>query len=433
LYGCVYIYAKDRNPNSSTMLCLEFDAEKRQNEPLPHTPYYDRATRPPFIRRYSEFTTSETGQQSGASSADGRSTAVGVRLTFIRSLANKLELGWESLDYMQLESMLKNKCIARHHHQLTEQQQIRKQKHLAANTDSANDEPSRKSRLILGDWSGESLALPGSAASQQSYNSSIPSISDTASDAAASSLSSSSARDEIALLKEQVRSLQCDLLVSETARRRQGDLLESLRKDKYARCRLVKLKDRKIAMLNEKLAHSDHKLKDYRIDRLRNDFDTWDGSWSWLSCDGTVELAVRRNLSNISQLDLGYVIRDDVSRWTVSKAEIHTAAALLANTWLFFQRLLQELQQAGSTSAASADSPSSSFSISICATRQDATNKGKKVALMELDSAYITDVTPAEAHTISWADFTKIRRVSDVLQIEDETAEGTVGFTKKAL
>jgi hypothetical protein len=81
-----------------------------------------------------------------------------------------------------------------------------------------------------------------------------------------------------------------------------------------------------------------------------------------LSIDGTVALAIRRNLSNISCGDFGKVLLDNVSKWTVARAEVRTGNALMASHKLFFQTVRDSIY-----------GPVDACSLFVCAFRSDAT------------------------------------------------------------
>ena len=112
------------------------------------------------------------------------------------------------------------------------------------------------------------------------------------------------------------------------------------------------------------------------IKRVQDSSKNDNANWSWLTPQGVVSLALRRNLSNIAQSDIGYVILDDVSQWTVSRCEVKTGAALIASARLWFNQLAHDIF---STKA-------SGYSTSVIASRQDATHGRNKVAAMELQA-----------------------------------------------
>ena len=120
--------------------------------------------------------------------------------------------------------------------------------------------------------------------------------------------------------------------------------------------------------------------------------------------------------------DLGFVILDDVSGWTVSRSEVKCGATLIASSRLWFSMMQQDLFTL----------MPSGYSTSLIATRQDATHGRKKVACLELSAAYLAGCD-LECDSHNWESFHRIKRLGDVLRIRDETAHGTMGFTKKVL
>ena len=143
----------------------------------------------------------------------------------------------------------------------------------------------------------------------------------------------------------------------------------------------------------------------------------------WLTPQGSLALALRRNMSNVSTADFGFVILDDVSKWTVSRCEVKCGTALIASARLWFQKLKHDIFSVRP----------SEYSTSIVATRQDATHGKNKVAALELSAAYLAGFASSDDNLPDWESYHRIKRVGDVLRIKDETAEGTLGFTKKVL
>ena len=113
----------------------------------------------------------------------------------------------------------------------------------------------------------------------------------------------------------------------------------------------------------------------------------------------------------------------DVSGSTTSRAESKAGAALLATAKLHFEDMVRGLS----------DMNQNEVGICMYAYRQDATNGQKKRSTLELDSGYVACAEDNDG-TVSWArDSQRLKRLSDVLCIKDETASGTLGFTFKAL
>lgn len=128
-------------------------------------------------------------------------------------------------------------------------------------------------------------------------------------------------------------------------------------------------------------------------------------------------------MSNISCDSIGKVILQDISSRSVARAECKSGAALLASSVTFFQQLHHEI----------VEMQSSSWLVAFYSYRQDATNERRKRSTLELHTGYVTpsEYSPGLA---SWdEDGASMTRLSDVLPISDETAQGTLGFTIKAL
>ena len=68
---------------------------------------------------------------------------------------------------------------------------------------------------------------------------------------------------------------------------------------------------------------------------------------SYLTPQGSIALAVRRSLGNCSAEDLGLILLDDASKQTVLRCECKAAAALLANSRLFFESWEQDVRPFG--------------------------------------------------------------------------------------
>jgi len=183
-------------------------------------------------------------------------------------------------------------------------------------------------------------------------------------------------------------------------------------------------KANRLEKLNNKLQEENDALKKPgECDITRTHTVTDSKRWSWLTPRGAVNLAVRRNLSNISCHDLGFVILDDASHQTVARQEIKAGAAFIANARLFFSRMQHDLFSVKSLGG---------FYVSFVALRQDATNGKQKVAAAEVEAAYLDDVQEYEMSGVTWENYNRICRVSDVLPIKDESGPGALGFTLKA-
>ena len=156
-----------------------------------------------------------------------------------------------------------------------------------------------------------------------------------------------------------------------------------------------------------------------------------------LTLQGTLALAIRRNFSNISTEDIGAVLLKDLSRFTVTRAEVRAGTALVASSRLFFHSLYHDLVSPGKVSE---------FRFAFHSFKQDATNsglmKGSKFCALVLRSCYLRKTIPGQETTgsdIEWDDFDvddwveTLVRVSDVLPVRDGSSEATVSQTLKQL
>ena len=145
----------------------------------------------------------------------------------------------------------------------------------------------------------------------------------------------------------------------------------------------------------------------------------------WLTPQGTIALAIRRNMSNCGAQDLGLVILEDTCKSTVLRAECKTGAALIASSRVFFEQWRRDIY----------DCPCESFAFTVLHYRQDATNHRHKMMALELHAMYA--VVPAAAsellETIGPADFMSIKRLADVVPMKDGTGAGTLAITEKML
>lgn len=182
------------------------------------------------------------------------------------------------------------------------------------------------------------------------------------------------------------------------------------------------------------------RLADGRIEQfLQNDFCQSDddgadgietengprGTAGWLTPQGSISLAIRRNLGNVSAQDLGLIIMNDVSKQTVLRSECRTAAALAASNRFFFEEWLREDRNR------SLDSHSFFF----LQYREDATNAAKhrqKMTALEYHASWAI-TTKAELNHLDSTDFQSVRRLADVLPVWDGSGKGTLALTKKML
>ena len=104
-------------------------------------------------------------------------------------------------------------------------------------------------------------------------------------------------------------------------------------------------------------------------------------SWHWRV---TLALAIRRNFGNAATSDVGAMLLEDISRFTVARAEVKAGTCLVASARIFFHWVYSEL-----TGPKIPDS----FRLVVHSYRQDATNSGilkrSKLNALILHSAYL--------------------------------------------
>lgn len=140
----------------------------------------------------------------------------------------------------------------------------------------------------------------------------------------------------------------------------------------------------------------------------------------YMSASGLMALAVRRNLSNISSADFGSVIVDDVSRWTITRAEILLSCALQA--WSHDWHARREQHHADFVN----DEDESEWCLAVHVSRADATNSRvwhqSKLMAAEVESFY-TDSYEVRDHDtftaacdrhVCWTDMQVVRDASGV-------------------
>ena len=163
--------------------------------------------------------------------------------------------------------------------------------------------------------------------------------------------------------------------------------------------------------------------------------------WEWLTPQGALALAIRRNLSNVATADIGPVLCDDVSRWTVTRSEVRAAACLMKDSHNFWEDWRADccLQPEDSRSA-------DAFSVTAISYRQDATNSAvwnrSKLCALELEASYIPpcsaeDLAKTTRHQLGKGDciggLKRLYRLADVLPVQEGTGSATVAMTLKLL
>lgn len=162
------------------------------------------------------------------------------------------------------------------------------------------------------------------------------------------------------------------------------------------------------------------------------------GKGKYLTFSGAMSLAIRRNMSNCSQEDIGAVLLEDISRWSVSRAETRCGTALIASSRLWFASLYQELTSPISSTV-------ENFRVCFYSFLEDGTNsgilKGSKLGGLILRAAYLRspENLPNVDGEVDWNSFQiydwmeTIVRVADVLPVRSGTSEATCSQTLKQL
>lgn len=164
----------------------------------------------------------------------------------------------------------------------------------------------------------------------------------------------------------------------------------------------------------------------------------------WLTPQGLLSLALRRNVANVASTEMGLSIMVDVSRWTVTRAELKTAACLVASSRLFWRYWYEQIW---SSSQSSPDSPEDTFSCTIVHYSQDATNRAifnrQKLQSVIVEGHYVVvSQTKAKAqnnaagtktNSFAHVNWQSIKRLSDVLPVVDGTGKATAEMSHKLL
>ena len=146
----------------------------------------------------------------------------------------------------------------------------------------------------------------------------------------------------------------------------------------------------------------------------------------WLTPQGTIALAIRRNLSNCAARDIGLVVLEDTSKSTVLRAECKVGAALIASGRLFFEHWRQSVFHSQCMHSSTA------VAFTVLHYRQDATNHRHKMISMELEASYCLAQID-EVGFVEQTDFSRLKRLSDVIPVTDGTGLGTLALSEKML
>ena len=154
-----------------------------------------------------------------------------------------------------------------------------------------------------------------------------------------------------------------------------------------------------------------------------------DGEGRYLTVQARLSLSIRRNLSNVACADLGLILLDNASRWTVARAEVHSGAALICSGRAFHRNMMEEI--------VGVDSPGETLppSLHIHFITQDATNSiRRKMTALILHTAWC-QLPSSEAREFSfdWKSFQTFHGVADVHTVTDSSALATVALTHKML
>ena len=154
-------------------------------------------------------------------------------------------------------------------------------------------------------------------------------------------------------------------------------------------------------------------------------------SGRYLTVPSQVSLALRRNLSNVSCADLGLVIMDDASRWSVSSAEVRAGSSLIASFRNFHENMMLEMFHEDGLQAGD-------FNLSLHVISQDATNSDiwqkRKLCALLLHSCYLVRLEDGEGFRWDWPEmFEELRAVGDIQQVDDGSGRGAVALTSKML
>lgn len=189
--------------------------------------------------------------------------------------------------------------------------------------------------------------------------------------------------------------------------------------------------ERKLAKTNAKHREEQRHGSLLEIERTKG------GKGKRLTLSGTISLAIRRNFGNTATADIGAILLEDISRFTVARAEIKAGTALIASSRLFFHAMYQDI----------ASRTLGTFKLAIHSYMQDATNsgilKGSKLAGLILRSAYLRESVPNDQGDCSglmpgWEFefdnyFATLVRVADVLPVHGGDSLTTASQTLKQL
>lgn len=155
-----------------------------------------------------------------------------------------------------------------------------------------------------------------------------------------------------------------------------------------------------------------------------------EGNGRYLTVESRISLSLRRNCSNVACADLGLILLDDSSRWTIARSEVQTGASLIGHAKSFHSDMESEL---GTTHE------KGSCGVAIHCISQDATNgniwQKRKLVAMLLHTAYCSSLPTDDSFSGAWTWdlFTSLECVGDIQPVLDGSGGGTVGLTHKML
>ena len=152
----------------------------------------------------------------------------------------------------------------------------------------------------------------------------------------------------------------------------------------------------------------------------------------YLTVPSMVSLGLRRNMSNIAGADLGLVLMDDASRWSVAQAEVRSGASAIASFRSFHEDMMAEMFHEEGLNQGD-------FNLSLHVVSQDATSgsiwQKRKLCALLLHSAYLTNLSDeARSFRWNWNDmFEELWAIADLQAVDDATGRGSVALTSKML
>ena len=148
-----------------------------------------------------------------------------------------------------------------------------------------------------------------------------------------------------------------------------------------------------------------------------------EGTGRYLTLTSRISLGIRRNFSNVACGDLSLILLDDASRFVVARAEVQSAAALMASHVAFHAGMMEE-----------GPPP-----LSIHVVSQDATNSAiwqkRKLCALLLHTAWLVEY-PDSKDEFTWDFdnwFLSLQCAGDVQPVDDGTGGGALALCDKML